>query len=135
LCHGDREWYVNGKLHRDGDQPTIICGDVDREWYLTLSGRQQLQMCNSKHYPPLVINNVTVRAKRRKRQFFEGTVSFCVHPLEKIGQHVKTPLPIEPRGSSIMLVVETPRRDLEKPKAKTDDDDLGGFELVRSSNG
>jgi hypothetical protein len=52
-----------------------------------------------------------------------------------MGQHVKTPLPIETRGSSIMLVVETPRRDLEKLKAKTDEDDLGGFELVRSSNG
>ncbi len=52
--------------------------------------------------PPLVVKNVTLRAKR---QCFDGTVCFVYTPWEKIGQHVKTPLPIEPRGSSIMSVV------------------------------
>src|ERR1700722_5431120 len=30
---GTKEWYQNGNLHRDNDQPAIICPNGDREWY------------------------------------------------------------------------------------------------------
>lgn len=41
-------------------------------------------------------------AVRAKRHFSDGTVFFCTPP-EKMSQHV---FPIEPRGSTIMLVVD-----------------------------
>ena len=30
---GDKEWYKEGKLHRDGDLPAVIWADGDKEWY------------------------------------------------------------------------------------------------------
>ena len=30
---GNREWYVHGKLHRDGDLPAVISARGDKEWY------------------------------------------------------------------------------------------------------
>jgi hypothetical protein len=32
--HGDQEWYVDGKLHRDGDQPAIIRTNGVQLWYV-----------------------------------------------------------------------------------------------------
>jgi hypothetical protein len=30
---GDRQWYKEGKLHRDGDLPAVIYDDGDQFWY------------------------------------------------------------------------------------------------------
>jgi len=34
INNGTEEWYLNGLLHRDGDQPAIITQSGDREWYV-----------------------------------------------------------------------------------------------------
>ena len=31
--NGTKGWYVNGKRHRDGDLPAIECGDGGKAWY------------------------------------------------------------------------------------------------------
>ena len=31
---GSKEWWVNGKLHRDGDLPAIEWGDGDKSWWV-----------------------------------------------------------------------------------------------------
>jgi antitoxin component YwqK of YwqJK toxin-antitoxin module len=33
LANGGREWYQNGKLHRDGDLPAVELANGGREWY------------------------------------------------------------------------------------------------------
>ena len=33
LSNGDQEWRLNGKLHRDGDQPAYIKADGTQRWY------------------------------------------------------------------------------------------------------
>jgi hypothetical protein len=30
---GDQYWYRNGKRHRDGDQPAMICSNGSQHWY------------------------------------------------------------------------------------------------------
>ena len=34
LRYGDQEWWVNGGLHREGDQPAIIRANGDQEWWV-----------------------------------------------------------------------------------------------------
>jgi hypothetical protein len=33
-AHGDQAWYVNGKLHREGDEPAVIRANGDQKWYV-----------------------------------------------------------------------------------------------------
>jgi hypothetical protein len=33
MANGDREWYQNGQLHREGNEPAVIRADGTREWY------------------------------------------------------------------------------------------------------
>ena len=30
--NGDKLWYIDGKLHKDGDQPAIIWASGDKAW-------------------------------------------------------------------------------------------------------
>jgi hypothetical protein len=32
--HGDKEWYANGKLHREGNQPAVIRANGAQVWYV-----------------------------------------------------------------------------------------------------
>ena len=33
-ANGDKEWYINGNLHRENDQPAIVRKNGDKQWYV-----------------------------------------------------------------------------------------------------